>query len=104
LSGWQSVITLVKITQTNTSGVITNNETEYSFKGTVQPLSTDQIQLKPEGQRSFEWLQVHCYAGDLDLATNDRVVYADRRYKVQGVRDYSLNGYIEYHLIQDYQS
>jgi hypothetical protein len=77
--------------------------TKITFKGTIQPLSAKQISLKPEGQRSWEWLQIHCFSGPLNLDTNDIIIYNGKNFKIMGVWDYSLNNYIEYHAIRDYQ-
>lgn len=103
LNGWFMPVTLIVITQVNNDGDITNQQTPTTFKGTVQPLKPEIIALKPEGQRSFEWLQIHSKAGQLNLSTNDRVRYASRLYKVMEVLDYSLNDFVEYHLVRDYE-
>ena len=34
---------------------------------------------------------------------NDKVVFNNERYKVMSVKDYSLNGFVEYELVKDYQ-
>lgn len=104
-SGWQNTVTLNKIVQVNNRGDITDQDQSVPFEGVVQPLSPEQVQLKPEGQRSWEWLQLHVFAGeDTNLQTNDRVIFNTRRFKVMAVKDYSLNNYVEYHLLQDYQT
>lgn len=102
-SGWTSAITLKVISETNVDGFITTTDIDYTFKGIIQPLSPEQIQLKPEGQRSWQWVQIHCVSGDLNLKTNDRIEYNGQKYKVMNILDYSLNGFIEYHAIQDYE-
>jgi len=102
-SGWQSLITLKVIGEVNLDGFISITETDYTFQGIIQPLSPEQIQLKPEGQRSWQWMQIHCKAGSLNLKTNDRIEYNGQKYKVMNVLDYTLNGFIEYHAIQDYE-
>ena len=72
--------------------------------GAVQPLSPNKIELKPEGQRSWEWLQIHMKTPITQtLDTNDQVVMNGRIYKIMAQNDYSQNGYIEYHAIYDYQ-
>lgn len=101
--GWQSKITMARRKQTILNGLVTNVDTPFSFQGTVQPLSARQIALKPEGQRAFTWLQVHCFSSNANLSTNDRVIYNKAAYKVMALKDYSLNGYIEYHLVEDFQ-
>lgn len=103
-SGWAIQITLVVISQiVDANGFVTNSERNISFEGTVQPLEPNKIMLKPEGQRSFEWLQIHCLDRNANLNTNDRIVYNSQKYKIMAKNDYSLNNYVEYHAIQDYQ-
>lgn len=103
-SGWQTPITLIKITQvTDSNGIVTNNQTSMTFQGVIQPLSPQQVMLKPEGQRAWTWLQIHCFSGPQNLTTNDLVTYNGIEYKIMGVLDYSLDNYIEYNLIKNYQ-
>ena len=101
-NGWQNTITLKIITQTVTNGLITQQEVTKTFKGVIQPLSPKEINLKPEGQRAFAWLQIHCFSGDLNLNVNDRIFYNNKTYKLMAILDYSLNNYIEYHLTEDF--
>lgn len=104
-SGWNSNITLKVITQTvDSSGYVSNAERDITFKGVIQPLEPKKIALKEEGQRAFTWLQIHCLKRELNLSTNDRIVYDSKKYKVMAVNDYSLNNFVEYHVIEDYQA
>jgi len=103
-AGWFSPITLTVISQEINAGLVTDNETMVTFKGVIQPLSPEQIQLKPEAQRSFQWLQIHCKTGGDRLNTNDRIAYGGKKFKVMAPLDYSLNGFLEYHAIEDYEA
>ena len=103
-SGWQNVIKLNIVEQAvNDDGFVSDQTSVVEFKGTIQPLSPDQIRNKPDGQRSFQWLQIHAFAGALNLKTNSRIDYNGRLFKVMGVYDYSLNNFIEYHAVEDFQ-
>lgn len=102
--GWMSKITIGIITQTVVDNFTQDTQTDITFQGTVQPLSPRQIALKPEGQRAWEWLQIHCFSGNLNLHPNDRIIYNSEQYKVMADNDYSLNNYIEYHLVRDYDN
>ncbi|PHS61071.1 MAG: hypothetical protein COB09_19170 [Thalassobium sp.] len=102
LNGWQNVITISVITQTLVDGLTVNSFVDTSFRGTIQPLKAEHVQLKPEGQRSWQWLQIHAVAGDLNLKNDDRIIYRDIKYKVMANKDYSLNGFIEYEIVKDY--
>lgn len=70
-------------------------------RGVIQPLSAQQLNMKPEGQRLWKWLQVHCLP-DLILKIDDRVTYDGMRFRVMAKSDYSRYGYLEYHLCEDY--
>ncbi|MBZ5673707.1 MAG: hypothetical protein LAP61_05615 [Acidobacteriia bacterium] len=100
-AGWQNKIELLKRSQTVVDGLVQSIDSPFSFTGVMQPLSPNQIELKPEGQRAFEWLQIHCTSGPLNLDPNDRIFFNEKLYKIMAQNDYSLNGYIEYHAIQD---
>lgn len=103
-AGWMKKITLQRRVQAIVDdGFQSYVDTDFTFDGVIQPLSPKQIMLKPEGQRAWTWLQVHCFSGNLNLNTNDQIIYNGDLFKVMAELDYSLNGYIEYHLIKDYQ-
>ena len=102
-AGWTSKITLDVRTQTVKDGIVCNIDKTVTFQGVIQPLSAKAISLKPEGQRAWQWLQIHCVSGSLNLDVNDLIVFNGIKYKIMAQNDYSLNGYIEYHSIYDYQ-
>ena len=103
LNGWEVPLTLIKVLQSTTDGDLTTTEEEVRFMGVWQPLRDEQLQFKPEGQRSWEWVWIHAKSGELNLQTADKVVFNNKRFKVMNVKDYSLNGFIEYELVRDYQ-
>lgn len=102
-SGWMKSFSLNIITQAVVDGFVTEVKRAVTYRGTVQPLSPEQIALKPDGQRSWEWLQIHVLTGGDNLKTNDRIDYNGKEFKVMSVKDYSLNNYVEYHVVADYE-
>lgn len=102
-SGWQSRVTLTRITQEVVDGLVTDTGRNITFDGTVQPLKPEMLALKPEGMRSWRWLQIHCLTSPDNLSTNDIIVYDGARFKVMDKLDYGLNNYVEYHLVADYE-
>lgn len=102
-SNWMISITLIRITQTINEGFVVDSERTFTFQGTVQPLSPQQLLLKPEGLRSFEWLDVHVLTSSLDLVTNDLIKYNNKKYKIMATNDYTLNNYVEYHLVENFE-
>lgn len=72
-----------------------------SFRGVIQPLSPRKLELKPEGQRAWTWLMLHAEPV-LALEVDDVVVYLGVQTRVMAKTDYSLYGYIQYELVQDW--
>lgn len=100
-TNWFNDISLVKITTTIDDYEAVNSEEVITFKGVIQPLQPEALKLKPEEQRSWNWLQIHCLP-DVILKTGDKILYNDVRFKVMAYKNYKLNNYIEYHLVEDY--
>jgi len=103
LAGWQKPLSLKKRVQRVENGLVVYCDSVLGFRGAVQPLSPESIALKPEGQRSWKWLQIHCQNGTLALATDDQIVFNGQEFKIMAVLDYILNGYVEYHAVAEYQ-
>ena len=103
LNGWEIPLELIKITQDVVEGDLSTTETKIQFKGVWQPLKMEQLELKPEGERSWEWIWIHAKSNTLHLNTADKVVFNNKRFKVTDKKDYSLNGFIEYELFRDYE-
>lgn len=103
-AGWFTKITLLKHVEKVVNGFVQKNDIPISFRGTIQPLSARAIALKPEGQRSWTWLQIHCLATAVELIPGDQLTWNENLYKVMELKDYSLNGYIEYHIVKDFQT
>ena len=103
LNGWEVPLTLKRIRQSIIDGDAVKTEEIINFQGVFQPLRDDQLQFKPEGQRSWSWYWIHAKAGTLNLQTQDKIEFQSIRYKVMSVKDYSLYGYIEYQVILDYE-
>lgn len=103
LNGWEVPLTLEKVTQKIVDGDKIESKEKINFQGVCQPLKAEELQFKPEGLRSFTWLQIHCKSGILNLQTQDKIIFNNIRYKVMDIKNYSLYAYIEYHLVEDYQ-
>lgn len=101
-NGWESDITLIKITQTITDYQNVETESPISFKGVVQPLEADKLKIKSEGQRNWEWWQIHTRTV-LDLKNADLIKYNGLKYKVMDIKPYNANGYYEYHIVENYR-
>lgn len=101
--GWKIKLSLEKITQSIVDGFVQEAKQTLNVYGTWQPLSPEEIALKPDGQRSWDWYMLHIEGGAVLFKTNDRVKYNGKTYKIMAVKDYTLNNYSEQHVIADYQ-
>lgn len=70
-------------------------------QGVIQPLSAQEVAIKPEGQRTWKWYMLHCLP-DLILKPDDTVTYRNEKYRVMGKEDFSDFGFLYYELCQDY--
>ena len=103
LYGWEVPLTLEKVYQNVSEGDFTYTTKKINFKGVWQPFSMEQLALLPEGQRSWSHYWVHVKANTVNLDTADKIIFQDKRYKIIEQKNYTLNGYIEYHVIEDYE-
>lgn len=104
LAGWTQSINLLIITQEIINGFPKDIVKKLAFKGMVQPLSPRAIALKPEGQRSWEWLQIHAVTKSVIMKVGDKLEWQGRRYKVMADLNYFQDGFMEFHLVRDFQN
>lgn len=102
LMGWFYPISLVKLTTTIVDFEEVQTLITIKTNGVIQPLTEEEISLKPEEQRSWSWLQVFTLA-KTKLKVGEKLMFNDTRYKVMALKPYFLYGYMEYHLKQDYE-
>lgn len=80
---------------------VVETQTEISFLAVWQPLTERQLMMKPEGERKWSWYWMHAEIGCI-LQPDDVVTYLGVQYRVMTQKNYSLYGYVEYHLVDDY--
>lgn len=101
LNGWMVPLTFGIVTKVQ-NGFYTQEVVSYkTFNGVMQPLNMERLKIKPEGQRDWQWWWCHSQT-DLGLKQDDTVIFSGKQYRVYGTKDYSLNGYYEYELVEDY--
>ena len=102
LNGWEYNIILNKVTSSFVDYQKVDTLEQISFKGVIQPLTSEDLKLKPLESRSWEWLMIHTKTFN-ELETGDLVEYKGKKFKVMMKKDYDLNGYYEYHLVKNYE-
>lgn len=101
LHAWMKFMLFGTICKQNIDGRTQEIESKIQTHAVRQPLSAEQLKLKPEGLRSWKWDQLHALP-DLVLNTDDRVTYGGITFRVQYKKDWAEYGYIEYHVVQDF--
>lgn len=102
LSGWEQPVILEKRIQNVEDGLLVTTIEETRFKAVVQPLSDEKLQFKDIGERSWSWYWLHVRTGLVNLETQDKIVYNNKRFVILSVKDYSAYGYTEAEMILDY--
>jgi hypothetical protein len=100
ITGWEVAIKLIKITTSNNGGKIKQNITTIPTIAIVQPLSPQELEIKPEGERSFEWLQVHIRIENftLNITTGDKIEWQGKKYTIMNDLGYELYGHKQFHV------
>lgn len=101
LSGWLSSLTMGIVRKEQNGFMIREVMEEVTFQGVWQPLDMSHIQIKEDGQRHWNWYWLHTPT-DLKIKIDDVVLFQGQQYRVMSDKNYSLNGYYEYELIEDF--
>ena len=102
-NGWQQSITIEKITSSIVDFKRVEAATVIEFKGPVQPLKTQDLAIKPIETRAWQWLMIHT-KDNIELKVGDKITYDSLKYKVMNKNNYKLNGYFEYHIVEEFNN
>ena len=103
LNGWEVKVYANFITQTLVDGEIVEQSNPKTFIGVRQPLKSEEVELKPEGQRAWSWYWLHVDVKYPMLTYQQEITIKGETYRVMAIKDYSLDGFMEYHVAKDYQ-
>jgi hypothetical protein len=101
MAGWFQKMQFIKITKSNVNYKSVEVETIIDFEGVWDGLPIHKLEVKPEGQRSWSWYGIHAKT-NLELKPDDKVKYQGKKYRVMQETDYSLYGYHEYQVVEDF--
>lgn len=85
----------------NTNGYTSEIPVYSKSMATKIPFSARQLEIKPEGQRSWAWYRLLMLT-NITLKTDDRFVMDGVKYRVMRTSNYSEYGYNEYDVVEDY--
>ena len=103
LSNYFQQTTFINIVKSVVNGQVVETQTPYCVLAIVEVMSGQQLMIKPEGQRQWRWISVWAYP-DLFLNTDDIVQYLGVNYRVDHKNDWSVYGYLQYDLVEDYKA
>lgn len=103
LTGWEVDIYAVFVKQSMVDSEIINQDIIKKISGTLQPLKAEEVDLKPEGQRAWQWYDIHVKSVYPILRVEQKIKVNNIDYKIMAVKDYSLYGYVEYHVVRNYE-
>lgn len=76
--------------------------TTVDTEGVKQELRGKDLEIYPEGERAWNWIEIHCLP-NLDLNVNEYVYYDNVKYKVRKTKKYKEYGFCIYHLQEAYE-
>lgn len=102
LPSWFQPLTFDVVTKTIVNYEVEETTLTITTQGVRQPMSAQQLSIKPEGQRAWKWETIHCLP-DVKLRVDDIVIFNGTKYRVAERWDWSEYGYLEYHIHQAYE-
>ena len=102
IRGWFRPITLVRVMTSIVDMEAKQARVEQECSGLVQPFGAQQLRLKPEGERSWNWVMLHV-TPDVVLRNGEEFEIRGTRYRVMSNNGWSDFGYISYELVEGYR-
>lgn len=100
LQGWFRAFTAKRVLiQHEEDGTVTTQLLPVNTSGVMQPSEFEELDIQLGGDRSWVYWTLHC-TPELRMETNDQVLIRDMNFRVLGRKDYTINGYIEYRLVE----
>ena len=105
MNGWEVSMTANYVTQAVVDGNVVDTPVVKNIKGISQPLKAEEVALKDEGQRSWNWVLVQVREDIYgELFTTQILIINSIPHKIMAKKDWTLDGYREYHVIRDFES
>ena len=70
-------------------------------QGILQPGNSEKLSIQAEGERSWQNGLLHT-TPDFNVATDTILIIKDVPYRVMEKKDFSVNGYVEYQILETY--
>ena len=103
LPDWFQHLTFQLVTKTQQDYETVEVLTTIHTEGVRQPMSAQQLDLKPEGQRAWKWETIHCLP-DVKLKVDDIIIFDGVKYRVMQKWNWAEYGYLEYEICQAFNN
>ncbi|MDR1941236.1 MAG: hypothetical protein LBQ47_02810 [Endomicrobium sp.] len=100
---WFEPLTFAVITKTLNNFRVQETETIIETQGVIQPMSAQEVQMKPQGQRKWKWETIHTLP-NIALNVDDIIILNLTKYRIMGKYDWARYGYFEFHIVKDYEN
>lgn len=101
LNNWMQPMVFGIVAKTTSGFEVVESMQLVTFQGVIQPLQARRLMLKPEGQRAWTWFWLHADPS-LRLQVDSVVVYLGKQTRIMARKDFTIYGYVEYELVQDW--
>jgi len=102
LPSWFQKLTFNLVTKALVDYEVQEVLVPITTQGVRQPMSAQELAIKPEGQRGWKWETIHCLP-DVKLNLDDIIIFDNTKYRVMQKWDWSEYGYIQYEICQAYE-
>ena len=103
LEDWYQNIVFIPIVKTVSGFQVVETTSPINFRGMIQPFTPRELQLRPEGERSWSFFKVFAQVS-LVLKTDDIILWLNKPTRVMAKTDWSLYSYVEYAVCQDWET
>lgn len=104
LDNWFQQLKMSIVTKTIVNFILVESLVEQTIMAVRQPLSARQLLIKPEGQRGWNWETLHVQGFNHNFDLDSVVIFNNIRYRVMQKNEWQEYGYVEYHIVQDFEN
>lgn len=102
LPEWFQPMTFELVTKSIVDYEVQETLVEIKTQGVRQPMTAQQLSIKPEGQRGWKWETLHCLP-NVKLNIDDIIIFDNVKYRVMHRWNWAEYGYLEYEICQAYE-
>ena len=89
--GWLSSLTASRVSKTIEDGDVIETYSIIRFSGMIQPLSGIELEIKPEGERHWEWVKI--FTDYANFYVDDCITIQGFNYRIRHKMPYEKYGY-----------